>query len=127
MLPIWGEKSALYQIFSNLIGNAIKYSTQAPQPQLHIDSYFEDEQVCYTIRDNGIGIPAENIAHIFDIFKRGNNVANIEGTGVGLSLVKRIMDRLGGSIKIESQVESGTAVHLFFPIVEEFPASMLAE
>lgn len=127
LLPIWGEKSALYQIFSNLIGNAIKYSTQAPQPQLHIDSYFEDEQVCYTIRDNGIGIPAENIAHIFDIFKRGNNVANIEGTGVGLSLVKRIMDRLGGSIKIESQVESGTAVHLFFPIVEEFPASMLAE
>lgn len=127
LLPIWGEKSALYQVFSNLIGNAIKYSTDPDGAQISVESYFEADQVCYRIDDNGIGIPKENLGHIFEIFKRGSNAKDIEGTGVGLSLVKRIMERLGGSIKIESEVNKGTSVYLYFPIVEEFPASMLAD
>lgn len=127
LLPIWGEKSALYQIFSNIIGNAIKYSTGTTGVKLHIDSYFEDEQVCYTVKDQGIGIPKENLRSIFEIFKRGNNVQHIEGTGVGLSLVKRIMERLGGTIKVDSEEEKGTTVYLYFPIVEDFPPSMLLD
>ncbi|MCS3552797.1 MULTISPECIES: ATP-binding protein [unclassified Sphingobacterium] len=127
LLPIWGEKSALYQIFSNVIGNAIKYSPGTAGVKLHIDSYFEDEQVCYKIKDQGIGIPKENLHSIFEIFKRGKNVDHIEGTGVGLSLVKRIMERLGGTIKIDSEEEKGTTVYLYFPIVEEFPPSMLLD
>lgn len=125
LLPIWGEKSALYQIFSNIIGNAIKYSRGTAGVKLHLDSYFEDEHVCYKIQDHGIGIPKENLHSIFEIFKRGNNVDHIEGTGVGLSLVKRIMERLGGTIKIDSEEEKGTTVYLYFPIVENFPPSML--
>lgn len=127
LLPIWGEKSALYQVFSNLIGNAIKYCSDPDGARISVDSYFEADQVCYRIADNGIGIPKENLGHIFEIFKRGNNVKDIEGTGVGLSLVKRIMERLGGSIKIESEVNKGTTVYLYFPIVEKFPPSMLAD
>lgn len=127
LLPVWGEKSALYQIFSNIIGNAIKYSPGTAGVKLHIDSYFEDEQVCYKIKDQGIGIPKENLHSIFEIFKRGKNVDHIEGTGVGLSLVKRIMERLGGTIKIDSEEEKGTTVYLYFPIVEEFPPSMLLD
>lgn len=127
LLPIWGEKSALYQIFSNIIGNAIKYSAGTTGVKLHIDSYFEDEQVCYTVKDQGIGIPKENLRSIFEIFKRGNNVQHIEGTGVGLSLVKRIMERLGGTIKVDSEEEKGTTVYLYFPIVEDFPPSMLLD
>jgi len=127
LLPIWAEKSALYQIFSNLISNAIKYSTHVTTATLYINSYFEGGQVCYLIQDNGIGIPKENLTQIFEIFKRGSNVKDIEGTGVGLSLVKRIMERLGGSIKIESEINKGTSVYLYFPIVEDFPPSMLAD
>lgn len=127
LLPIWAEKGALYQIFSNLIGNAIKYSTNSVRATIHINSYFEDGQVCYCIQDQGIGIPNENLNQIFEIFKRGNNVNAIEGTGVGLSLVKRIMERLGGTVKIESEVGSGTTVYLYFPMVEDFPPSMLLD
>lgn len=127
LLPIWAEKSALYQIFSNLISNSIKYSTNSSTATLYIHSYFEEGQVCYLIQDNGIGIPKENLSQIFEIFKRGSNVKDIEGTGVGLSLVKRIMERLGGSVKIESEVNKGTTVYLYFPVVEDFPPSMLAD
>lgn len=127
LLPIWAEKSALYQIFTNLIGNAIKYCNDPLGVRISVESYFEADQVCYRIDDNGIGIPKENLGHIFDIFKRGNNVKDIEGTGVGLSLVKRIMERLGGSIKIKSEVNKGTSVYLHFPIVEDFPSSMLVD
>ncbi|MEN5055559.1 ATP-binding protein [Sphingobacterium kitahiroshimense] len=127
LLPIWGEKSALYQIFSNIIGNAIKYSNSKDGVRLHIDSYMEKEHVCYCIKDQGVGIPKENLHTVFDIFKRGDNVQHIDGTGVGLSLVKRIMERLGGNIKIDSEEKQGTTVYLYFPIVEDFPPSMLLD
>ncbi|MFC3355821.1 GAF domain-containing sensor histidine kinase [Sphingobacterium zeae] len=125
LLPIWGEKSAAYQIFSNLIINAIKYSAQSDRPIVTIDSCHENDHTHYQIQDNGIGIPSEQLPHIYEMFTRANNVGSIPGTGIGLSLVKRIMERLGGTIEIESEVGQGTTVHLYFPIVEPFPEQML--
>ncbi|WP_333802420.1 ATP-binding protein [Sphingobacterium multivorum] len=125
LLPIWGEKSAAYQIFSNLIINAIKYSAQSDSPVVSIDSSHEDDYTHYQIKDNGIGIPSEHLPHIYEMFTRADNVGSIPGTGIGLSLVKRIMERLGGNIKIESEVGLGTTVHLYFPIVKPFPEQML--
>jgi signal transduction histidine kinase len=61
------------------------------------------------------------------MFTRADNVGSIPGTGIGLSLVKRIMERLGGSIEIESEVGIGTVVHLYFPIVKPFPEQMLLD
>lgn len=125
LLPLWGEKSALYQVFLNIINNAVKYSCYCVKPKIWIDSTMDEHRVCYSIKDNGIGIPSENLPHIFDIFIRANNAQSFHGTGVGLSLVKRIMDRLGGLIEIESTEGSGTTIKLYFPITSPFPASML--
>lgn len=125
LLPLWGEKSALYQVFLNIINNAVKYSSQNPKPKVYIHSSMDEQQVSYSIQDNGIGIPEENLPHIFDIFIRASNSHAFQGTGVGLSLVKRIMDRLGGTIEIQSAVGSGTTVNLLFPISSPFPNSML--
>jgi chemotaxis family two-component system sensor kinase Cph1 len=113
--PVLGEKSTLYQIFLNVIGNAVKYSAHANPPQISVDSVIINEQVCYKISDNGIGIPEEFIPHVFEMFNRANNAVEFQGTGVGLSLVKRIMDRLDGSVKIHSSPGHGTIIELHFP------------
>lgn len=125
LLPIWGEKSAVYQIFTNLIVNAIKYSSQSDKPTINIESSTKDDMTYYCIKDNGIGIPEEHLPHIYEMFTRADNVGGIPGTGIGLSLVKRVMERLGGSIQVESKVGVGTTVHLYFPIVAPFPDHML--
>ncbi|WP_343565811.1 ATP-binding protein [Sphingobacterium sp.] len=125
LLPIWGEKSAVYQIFTNLIVNAIKYSAQSDKPTIKIESTNQDDMTYYRIQDNGIGIPEDHLPHIYEMFTRADNVGGIPGTGIGLSLVKRVMERLGGTIEIESKVGSGTTVHLYFPIVAPFPEHML--
>lgn len=125
LYPIWGEKSALYQIFLNLIGNAVKYSCSKEKPQIWIESTKHTHEIQYIIKDNGIGIPAETLPHIFEMFSRGTNAQQIEGTGIGLSLVKRIIDRLGGEIKIDSNEYKGTEITLTFPLISEFPTSMV--
>ncbi|ERJ57283.1 ATP-binding protein [Sphingobacterium paucimobilis] len=125
LLPLWGEKSALYQVFLNIINNAVKYSSKNPLPKVCIHSTMDEHLVCYSIQDNGVGIPKENLPHVFDIFIRAGNSQSFQGTGVGLSLVKRIMDRLGGTIEIQSIEGTGTTVNLIFPISSPFPDSML--
>ncbi|NGM61710.1 GAF domain-containing protein [Sphingobacterium sp. SGG-5] len=127
LFPLWGEKSALYQVFLNLIGNAVKYSSSKQKPQIWIDSLQDEKEVCYSIKDNGIGIPPNSLPHIFDMFSRAHNTQHFQGSGIGLSLVKRIMDRLGGKIEIHSQEAEGTEIKLYFPLVSDFPSSMLLE
>lgn len=125
LLPVWGEKSALYQVFLNLVGNAVKYSTSSKKPKVWINSSRDEHHVCYTIRDNGIGIPKEDLSHVFEMFSRADNALSFSGSGIGLSLVKRIMDRLNGRIEIRSQLGKHTEVKLYFPLVAEFPSNML--
>lgn len=125
LYPVWGEKSALYQIFLNLLGNAVKYAAPERTPEIWIDSFKEEHRVLYQIKDNGIGIPASTLPHVFEMFSRAENALGYQGTGVGLSLVKRIVDRLGGKIEIRSEMNKGTEVSLVFPLAGHFPDSML--
>lgn len=127
LYPVWGEKSALYQIFLNLLGNAVKYSAPNRKPEIWINSFKEEHRVLYQIKDNGIGIPASTLPHVFEMFSRAENALGQQGTGVGLSLVKRIVDRLGGKIEIRSEVDKGTEVSLSFPLAGDFPNSMLTD
>lgn len=114
LLPIWGNKSVLYQIFLNIIGNAVKYSSRKSIPHIAIDSVVVGEKNIYTISDNGIGIPADQLKSVFEVYKRGSNSSNFEGTGFGLGLVKRIMAKYGGDIEISSELGVGTTVKLEF-------------
>ena len=113
-LPIWGERTLVYQLFLNLVGNAIKYSSKESQPEIEITSKLEDDMVCYTIRDNGIGMDLSANHNIFEIFKRMPNTGEFEGSGIGLSIVKRIADKLDAQISVESKLGSGTTFSVCF-------------
>ncbi|MEO6187399.1 MAG: ATP-binding protein, partial [Ginsengibacter sp.] len=91
-----GDEVMISQLFTNLLSNAIKYSSKAQRPKVIIDSNVENNEVIYSISDNGIGIDMKHYSHIFELFKRSDNVGDVEGTGVGLAIVKRIVEKHQG-------------------------------
>ncbi len=115
-LPILGERTLLYQLFLNLIGNAIKYSSKKEQPRVEVYSEKHGHSVYYYIKDNGIGMDIRDNCNIFDIFKRLPNSQGFEGSGIGLSIVKRIADRLDAKITVESQLDIGTTFCVKFKV-----------
>ncbi|WP_164122956.1 MULTISPECIES: sensor histidine kinase [Sphingobacterium] len=115
LLPIYGNIGAIYQIFINIIGNAVKYTSHVDQAQIDIYSEQTDKGVAYFIKDNGIGIPESELTKIFRIFSRASNTTEHQGTGIGLCLAKRIIERYGGNINVSSTEAKGTLVRLFFP------------
>lgn len=115
ILPIYADLSGVIQIFTNLIGNAVKYSSNQENPEIFVDSFQSPNGIEYIIRDNGIGIAHSEIEDIFLNMRRGSNSKNYQGHGMGLFIVKCILERLNGRIKISSKLDIGTEVHLFFP------------
>jgi len=116
LLPVYGHKTLVYQLFQNLIGNAIKYSARAEHPAVEIYAEKGSEFIRYFIRDNGIGIADEDLKSIFDTFKRLDNAIDFEGTGLGLTIVKTIADKLDLQIKVDSKIGMGTEFQVLFPI-----------
>ena len=109
-----GDPTMMLQVFSNLIGNAVKYSRHLENPSVHIEGTVNDTHVCYTVKDNGLGIPAGDLPHVFDLFSRMDNVKSIEGSGVGLSIVKRIVEKHKGNIWVESKLNAGSVFYIRF-------------
>jgi PAS domain S-box-containing protein len=105
---VLGDKSGLQQVFINLINNAAKFSSLGRAVTISVSS--EKEHVHVSIADSGVGIPEEAIPYLFDRFYRAKNVtiAEIPGSGIGLYIVKSIVDELGGSIYVESLENAGT-------------------
>lgn len=114
---IAGDRMMISQVFANLIGNAVKYSQKSQMQKVTISGTENDTEVIYSVRDNGIGIEAIEIPKVFDLFKRMGNVEDIEGTGVGLAIVKRIVDKHKGRIWVESELGTGTTFLVAFPKV----------
>lgn len=115
LLPVFGEKTLIYQLLINIIGNAVKYSSKVPHPIVTIESSPEESGIRYSVRDNGIGIDESELHSIFEIFKRMSNSSGFTGSGVGMAIVKRIADRMGIRIDIASKLNEGTSVELLFP------------
>ena len=105
---IVGDRSALEQVFINLIHNAVKFSPEGKT--VNIDLSERESEVSVSISDQGLGIPPEAASHLFERFYRAKNVtiAEIPGSGIGLYIVKSIVDELGGKITVESLVNQGT-------------------
>ena len=101
---VLGDKTMFYEVFLNIIGNAIKYSSQAEHPIIKIWSELNEEEVIFKVKDNGIGIKQEDYNKMFKLFSRMSNTGNISGNGVGLSIAHRMMDRMNGGISFESKV-----------------------
>lgn len=93
-------------ILINLISNAIKYSST--DKIIKVDTKIEDKQMCLTVEDKGMGIPKEEQKNLFERFFRASNAGNIQGTGLGLNIVKRYVDLLKGKISFESEENQGT-------------------
>lgn len=111
---IKGDKVMMMQVFSNLISNAVKYSQFQNPGTVHIDGVINDTTVCYSIKDNGLGIAIEDLPQIFGLFKRMNNVKEIEGSGVGLAIVKRIVEKHKGKVWVESELGKGSTFFVAF-------------
>ena len=111
---LFGEKVMLSQVFSNILINAIKYSQNASTSKINISGTDDGTEICYIISDNGIGIKETDIAAIFGLFNRMENVQKIEGTGVGLAIVKRIVEKHNGRIRVESELGKGSKFFVVF-------------
>ena len=108
------DPSQLTQLFQNLVGNAMKFHGTRP-PQVHIGAEFEDGRWHFRVKDNGIGIDPQHADRVFVIFQRLHSRTEYPGTGIGLALCKRIVERHGGTIWLESELGKGTVFHFTLP------------
>ena len=114
-LPIVGmHEFQLEQVFQNLIGNALRYRSKAP-PRIHVKAEREGNLWRFSIRDNGIGIAPEYQTQVFGLFKRLHTNSEYPGTGMGLAICQRIVERVGGRISVESEVGKGSESSLRCP------------
>ncbi len=108
------DEKLLRQILTNLLSNAIKYSPSGSTVELSLTGL--NNQAIFKIQDQGIGIPPEDQAHLFESFHRAKNVGTIEGTGLGLAIVKQCVDLHRGEITVESDVGQGTTFTVTLPL-----------
>jgi len=106
----------LIQIFSNLIGNALKYSKPTEKPVINISSKQVDKNILIIVQDNGIGFDMIYAERIFQLFKRVNHIGVVEGTGVGLAIVSKIVEKLKGKVWAESETGKGSKFFVQLPL-----------
>ena len=120
-LPMVGDRNLLSQAIGNLLSNAIKYSP-GDEP-ITVEARAAGDEVVVTVADRGIGIPQADIGRLFERYYRGRNVSGVVGTGVGLYLVKIVVDLHGGSIAVESREGEGSRFTLRLPARRAAPAA----
>jgi signal transduction histidine kinase len=118
---IWANRSQLAQVLQNLIGNAIKFRGNEP-PAIVVEAEQAGQQWLFSVRDNGIGIAAEQAEHIFVIFQRLHTRAEYPGNGIGLAVCKKIVEHCGGKIWVDPQPGPGSVFKFTLP--SESPAEV---
>ena len=110
------DQSMMRQVWINLVGNAIKYSKNKPVAKIEIGKIDKKDRVVFYVKDNGAGFDMVYMDKLFGVFQRLHKTNEFEGTGVGLALVKRIIDRHQGMIWAEGKVEEGATFYIELPI-----------
>jgi PAS domain S-box-containing protein len=113
---ICSDKMLIKNILINLISNAAKFSPE--NKPIIIESRCENDQLEISVKDQGIGISPEDQEHLFSTFFRAKNAFNIQGTGLGLHIVKRYIELLGGTIGLESELGKGTKINFMVPLTK---------
>lgn len=116
--PCQGDLVQINQLLSNLLDNAIKYRSSSRPLRIEISGEVEGEMAHYHIRDNGIGISDDCRDKIWEIFYRAAPRGTVTGEGIGLTLVRRIVEKHRGEIQLHSILDEGTTFHLSLPAIE---------
>jgi light-regulated signal transduction histidine kinase (bacteriophytochrome) len=114
MPTVMADEDQLFQLLQNLVGNALKFRSEAP-PCIRISAVREGEAWRFAVADNGIGIEPQYQERIFQMFQRLHERGRYEGSGIGLSIVKRILERHGGRIWLESALGQGSTFYFTLP------------
>jgi signal transduction histidine kinase len=115
LLPVLGSEPLLAQVIANLAGNALKFVPRERTPRVHISTERRGANVRLWVVDNGIGIPPEQQARIWGLFERIWPAGMYEGTGIGLTIVRRAIERMGGTVGVESDGTQGSRFWVELP------------
>ncbi|WEZ85598.1 HAMP domain-containing sensor histidine kinase (plasmid) [Rhizobium sp. 32-5/1] len=118
---IVADRSALDQVFTNLLSNAIKYSPNSQN--VIVKGWCEGDMVRVSVQDHGVGIDADDLPKMFERYFRARTSTGIAGTGIGLNLVKHIVESHGGRVRVESKRGEGSTFTVSFPIAEQVQTS----
>jgi signal transduction histidine kinase/Tfp pilus assembly protein PilF len=113
--PSFGDKNLIRIVWVNLLSNAIKFTLANTVKFIVIGSYIENNTIVYFVRDSGIGFEDKYVPKLFKTFQRLNNAEGVEGTGIGLAIVKRVMDRLGGKVWAKGIPNEGATFSFSLP------------
>jgi light-regulated signal transduction histidine kinase (bacteriophytochrome) len=114
--PANGDYVLLLQVFTNLIGNAVKYSSKKEKPEIEVGSIPSSAEHIYYVKDNGAGFNMAYADKLFGVFQRLHGEQEFEGTGIGLSLTHRIITRHGGRIWAEGKENEGAVFYFSLPL-----------
>lgn len=123
---IQANYTQMIQVFQNLMGNALKFNN-SDGAEIIIDSYLEEDDYVFMVKDNGIGIDEENIDRIFQVFQRLHTHREYEGTGIGLSITKKIVERYGGKIWVTSEPGKGSTFYFTLPKATQLTEKTIVE
>jgi light-regulated signal transduction histidine kinase (bacteriophytochrome) len=119
LLPAYGDALFIRQVWYNLLSNAFKYTQYREKKEVEINSYSYDGETVYCVHDNGVGFDMQYVDRLFGVFHRLHEIEEFEGTGVGLAIVKRIIQRHGGRVWAEGKVDKGAQFYFTLPKTEK--------
>jgi len=114
VISVYLDRNELRKILNNLLSNAIKYS--GPGGKITVSLELKSRSIQFSVKDKGIGIPEEEVRHVFEPFFRASNTGEIRGSGLGLPIVREAVERHGGSIRVGSRIGEGTNFEVSLPI-----------
>lgn len=116
---IFADEDQIIRVFQNLIGNALKFRREGVKPKIHISARKERNEYIFSVSDNGIGLEEQYSDKIFEVFKRLHAIGEYQGAGIGLAIVKRIINRHEGRIWVKSELGKSSTFYFTIPIKNE--------